>query len=148
MPIPRQLLKGLRPGFLKKTRFVPVDQQGDTVIIAIDRDDLAKTAGDSPAFAKIFFQLACTVADRLRLANDLLKESLAWGLEAAGGAALNLDKIISDSVDITVDLADGKQIAGKILKVENSMAGYEVTVKSSDNKLFLVPYHAIVRVGL
>ncbi len=36
MPIPRQLLKGLRPGFLKKNKFVPVDQEGDDVIIAME----------------------------------------------------------------------------------------------------------------
>jgi len=36
MTIPRPLLKGLRPGFLKKNKFVPVDQEGDEVVIAME----------------------------------------------------------------------------------------------------------------
>ncbi len=36
MPIPGQLLKGLRPDFLKKNKFVPVDLEGDQVIVAME----------------------------------------------------------------------------------------------------------------
>jgi type II secretory ATPase GspE/PulE/Tfp pilus assembly ATPase PilB-like protein len=36
MIIPSQLLKGLRPGFLKKNNMVPVGQTGDTVIVAME----------------------------------------------------------------------------------------------------------------
>jgi type II secretory ATPase GspE/PulE/Tfp pilus assembly ATPase PilB-like protein len=36
MPVPGELLKGLRPNFLKKNNFVPVVQSGDVVVVAME----------------------------------------------------------------------------------------------------------------
>ncbi|MFC1582583.1 Crp/Fnr family transcriptional regulator [Planctomycetota bacterium] len=119
----------------------------DANVVALENAAFTELAAASPALTKIFVILSATLADRLRLANNLMKETLIWGLEAAGGAALNLDKIITDSVNVKVDLVDGKQVDGKILKVEQSKAGYEVTLKDIEDKLFLIPYHAITRVS-
>jgi len=118
----------------------------DSTVVVLENAAFMSLVAECPGLGKLFVTLSATLADRLRLANNLMKETLIWGLEAAGGAALNLDKIITDSVHVKIDLVDGKQIDGKILKVEQSMAGYEVTVKDIEDKLFLLPYHAITRV--
>ncbi len=132
----------------KKDRSAKAVAAEDCMIITVDRDAFIEAASTSTLFSKIYLKISSTLADRLRLANDLMKETLIWGLEAAGGEALNLDKVITDSVNITLDLIDGKTASGKILKVEQSKAGYELTVKGDDDKLFIVPYHAVTRINI
>src|SRR5581483_6768482 len=94
---------------------------------------------------KMLGRFAATLAERLRLTNDLLRDTVAWGMEVSGAAALNLQGIIKLAPEVTIALSNGREVAGRLLKVERSAAGVDILVKDArDEKLVLVPYHAVV----
>ena len=98
--------------------------------------------------AKILGRFAATLAERLRLTNDLLRDTVAWGMEVSGAAALNLQGIIKLAPEVTVELSSGRAIAGRLLKVEKSAVGLDLLIKEErDERLVLVPYHAVVSIS-
>jgi CRP-like cAMP-binding protein len=118
-------------------------------VLAIGRDAFQKLVKEkSELGAKMLGRFAATLAERLRLTNDLLRDTVAWGLEVSGAAALNLQEIIKVAPTVSVTLTTGKEIVGRLLKVEKSATGVDILMKEDrDDRLVFVPYHAVVSIG-
>lgn len=117
----------------------------DSVALSVSRDDLDRVAGITGALGvKLYRRLAETVSMRLRATNDLLRDACDWGLEVSGAAALNLHEVVSGRVDIEILISGGQVLRGRILKVDQSKAGHEVTLQDGEGRLHVIPYHAVL----
>jgi len=119
-----------------------------TKVLEITRPALADFVKKEPETGmKVLFALSVGLARQMRLAIDLFRQNLAWTLDVSGAAALNLHQLITDSARVTLDLASGKPITGQLLKIESSDAGHELLVKAETGTLYLIPYHAVIRLS-
>jgi CRP-like cAMP-binding protein len=118
-------------------------------VLAIGRDSFERLIKDrSELGAKMLGRFAATLAERLRFTNDLLRDTVSWGLEVSGASALNLQGIIKQNPEVTITLASGREVVGRLLKVEKTEFGIDLLVKEDrDDRLFLLPYHAVTSIA-
>ena len=64
-------------------------------------------------------------------------------MQVSGLAALDISQLIVDQVKIKIEMMNGKNITGTIMKAEVHPQGYELFIKTNDGALHFIPYHAI-----
>jgi CRP-like cAMP-binding protein len=117
--------------------------------LVLSRASFAKLQKEHPDIAAGFFRnMAAIVAARLRTTNELYREAVAFGIEATGAHTLNLKTMAEELRRVTLHLAGGQAVSGRILQMDHHAAGYTVVLKLENDKLTVVPYHAIQRIDL
>jgi CRP/FNR family transcriptional regulator len=115
----------------------------------LSRQSFARVQRERPDIAAGFFRnMAAIVASRLRTTNELYREAVAFGIEATGAHTLNLKNMAEELRRVTLHLSDGQAVSGRILQMDHHAAGYTVVLKLENDKLTVVPYHAIQRIDL
>lgn len=108
-----------------------------------------RVQAEHPAIAAGFYRnIAAILADRVRNTTDLYRESVAFSIEATGVGCLNLLALSEELKPVTINLASGIIVSGRILQMDHSPAGYTLVLKENSGKLTIIPYHAIQRVEL
>lgn len=118
-----------------------------TEVLVLTRDGFLGLAGRDPALGfKVMGRLAAILAERLQATTDLLRDTVHWGLEVSGAAALDLQHVIHARTAIDVVLVNGERFEGRLIKAEPTRHGDLVLFFTDlEEQLRLVPYHAIVR---
>src|SRR5258707_7285717 len=117
--------------------------------LVLSRQSFAKVQKERPEIAAAFFRnMAAIVAARLRTTNELYREAVAFGIEATGAHSLNLKSIAEDLRRVTLHLGGGSHGSGRILPMDHHAAGYTVVLKMENDRITVVPYHAIERIDL
>jgi CRP-like cAMP-binding protein len=117
--------------------------------LVLSRQSFAKVQRERPDIAAGFFRnMAGIVASRLRTTNELYREAVAFSIEATGAHTLNLKALADELRPVTLHLAGGQSVAGRILQMDHHAAGYTVVLKLDNDSLTIVPYHAIQRIDL
>jgi len=117
--------------------------------LVLSRQSFARVQKEHPDIAAAFFRnMAAIVASRLRTTNELYREAVAFGIEATGAHTLNLKNMAEELRRVTLHLSGGQAIAGRILQMDHHAAGYTVVLKLENDRLTVVPYHAIQRIDL
>ena len=117
--------------------------------LVLSRQNFARVQEERPDIAAAFFRnMAGIVAARLRTTNELYREAVAFSIEATGAHTLNLKALADELRPVTLHLAGGQSIAGRILQMDHHAAGYTVVLKLENDRLTVVPYHAIQRIDL
>ena len=117
--------------------------------LMLSRHDFARVQKERPDIAAtVFRNMAAIVAARLRTTNELYREAVAFGIEAAGAHTLNLKTLADELRSVTLHLAGGETVSGRILQMDHHAAGYTVVLKLQNDKLTVIPYHAIQRIDL
>lgn len=117
--------------------------------LVLSRSAFARVAKERPDVAAVFWRnMAAIVASRLRTTNELYRESVEFGLEATGAAALSLKALVEDMRPVALHLTGNVTITGRILQMDHHPAGYTLVVKDRTDRLAIVPYHAIQRIDL
>lgn len=98
--------------------------------------------------ARLIWMLAGKISSDARLMAEEVRKNVEWTLRVSGAAALNLHTLISERVQISLDLLSGRRIVGTLLKVEESPGGMEIAVSLPEGRVALVPYHAIEMLSL
>lgn len=88
------------------------------------------------------------MSQRLRIAMNSLRQNVEWTMQVSGLASLDISQLIVNQVNIVIHLVNGHQLEGVIVKAEDRPSGFELFVKTDDNNLHFVPYHAIVSASL
>jgi len=65
-------------------------------------------------------------------------------MQVSGLASLDVSQLIVDRVNIVIELVNGKQLEGIIMKAEKHPSGFELFVKTSEENIHFIPYHSIV----
>jgi CRP/FNR family transcriptional regulator len=103
-----------------------------------------KIQAEHPAIAAAFYRnIATILTDRVRNTTDLYRESVAFSIEATGAGRLNLLALSEELKPVTINLASGSLLTGRILQMDHSPAGYTLVLKEQSGKLAIIPYHAI-----
>jgi hypothetical protein len=115
----------------------------------LSRQSFARVQAERPDIAASFFRnMAAIVAARLRTTNELYREAVSFGLEATGAQTLNLKNLAEELRHVTLHLAGGQTLAGRLLQMDHHAAGYTVVLKLDNERLTVIPYHAIQRIDL
>ncbi len=118
-----------------------------THVLSLSRGAFDTIAEQHPSVAASFFAgIASVIADRLRMTNELYKQSVVECIEATGTASFGLHRIVDDARKVTVHCTAGSPVIGRVLGFEHQPAGYALIVKDRDERVSLIPYHAIVRI--
>ena len=117
--------------------------------LVLSRPSFARVQRERPDIAAAFFRnMAGIVASRLRTTNELYREAVAFSIEATGAHTLNLKALADELRPVTLHLTGGQTVAGRILQMDHHAAGHTVVLKLENNRLTIVPYHAIQRIDL
>jgi hypothetical protein len=93
---------------------------------------------------KILQIITRSVVDRIRFVTDQYRRNIQWGMSVSGTLKLSWQSLITDEVDIRLSLVNSSQVHGKFLKVEETKSGYDLFVETKDDKVHIVPYHAVL----
>jgi CRP-like cAMP-binding protein len=88
------------------------------------------------------------LSKRLRLMVASLRQNLEWTLQVSGLASLDISQLIIDRATIEIELVNGKQLSGTIIKAEDRPSGFELFLAANDGTVHFIPYHAIVSASL
>jgi CRP-like cAMP-binding protein len=128
-----------------KIRDINARTAESTKAYRFDRDKLLSLLAEENSLGVKFFRLLNDLlGKRLRIAIDSLKQNLQWTMQVSGLASLDISQLIVDQVNIVIDLVNGKQLEGTIMKSEEKPPGFELFVKTSEGNVHFIPYHAIV----
>lgn len=117
--------------------------------LVLSRQNFANVQRDRPDIAaSVFRNMASIVASRLRTTNELYREAVSFGIEATGAHTLNLKSMAEELRRVTIHLSGGEPLSGRILQMDHHAAGYTVVLKLENDRLTVVPYHAIQRIDL
>ena len=109
-----------------------------------EKESLAQIISDGGGLAlKLLRLVADITSTRTRIVLNSLRQNLEWTMQVSGLAALDISQLIVDQVKIKIEMMNGKNITGTIMKAEEHPHGYELYVKTGDGTLHFIPYHAI-----
>ena len=115
--------------------------------LVLTRAGFAKLQREQPGVAAgLYRNMAAILAARLRTTNELYKEAVLFGIEATGATSLNLKALTEELRPVTIYLSGGFSVQGRILQMDHHPAGYTLVVKDRNDRMAIVPYHAIQRI--
>ena len=119
----------------------------DTVLLCLERSDFDNFILDNPAAgSKLYKNLINIIVKRLRRTNEAYRDAIRWGLDLTGTPALNFHYLITEDVDVHIELTSNRTIEGKVLQLETSDAGYQLIMIDGNGNPVIIPYHAVVSV--
>ncbi len=128
-----------------ETREINARAAEKTKAYRFDRDTLQSLIAEELSFGKKFLHLLSDLmSKRLRIVNSSLRENLKWTMQVSGVASLDMGQLIVDQANIVIELMNGKQLDGVIMKAEKHPSGFELFIKTNDGNVHFIPYHAIV----
>ena len=120
-----------------------------TEVYKFDCDKLQSIiAADDSLSSKLFRMFNVILSQRLRIVMKSLRQNVEWTMQVSGLASLDISQLIVNQVNIAIHLVNGHQLEGVIIKAEEHPSGFELFVKTNDNNLHFIPYHAIVSASL
>ena len=121
----------------------------DAELLALKRAEFDAFIAENPAIGtKIYSNLLYILVERLRRTNDAYRDVLRWNLDLTGTRQLNFQYLITENVDICIDLISNRIIEGRVIQLEKSDAGHEAIMLDRDGKIAMIPYHAIASISL
>jgi len=119
-----------------------------SALLEMNSADFEKMIDDHPLLGmKILKFLTRTVVDRIRNTTDQYRRNIQWSLNVSGALKMNWGHLVTDEIELCLELNNGKSISGTFIKVEESPSSYEFFMRGSDDKIFIVPYHAVVSIS-
>lgn len=88
------------------------------------------------------------LSKRMRILIASLRQNLEWTLQVSGLASFDISQLIIDQATIEIELVNGKQLTGTIMKAEDHPSGFELFLATDDGTVHFIPYHAIVSASL
>ena len=132
-----------------KERSASAFAEKDSALLSLKREDFDAFIKEHPLTGtKLYNNLLGTIISRLRMTNDAYRDAIRWGIEATGAENLNFQNIITENINIRIELNNNRTLEDRILQLEQSEAGYELIIAEQSGVLTLVPYHAINSVSV
>jgi CRP-like cAMP-binding protein len=120
-----------------------------TEVYKFDCDRLQSIIAENDSLSSKLLRLFNVIlSQRLRIVMNSLRQNVEWTMQVSGLASLDIRQLIVNQVNIAIHLVNGHQLEGVIIKAEEHPSGFELFVKTSDNNLHFIPYHAIVSASL
>lgn len=127
------------------TRSATATAQNKTVLLALTAEDFdAIVSENADTGLKVLRSLTKTIVNRLRTTNDLLSETVAWGLEISGASGMSFQSLMTNDANLRVSMSNGRTVSGRLIKVDRSDHGLELLLRDPGESVHIIPYHAIV----
>jgi CRP-like cAMP-binding protein len=97
---------------------------------------------------KVLEGVGRVLGERVRTLTEQYEATLAWNLEVTGLTSLNLERIMTDRIEVVLETVRGEPLRGTLLRFEASAAGYEFYLETEDKQIHLIPYHAVARISV
>jgi len=97
---------------------------------------------------KVLQGVGRVLGQRVRTLTEQYDATLAWNLEVTGLASLNLERLMTDQIEVSVETLRGEPLRGTLVRFEKSAAGHELFLKGRDSHIHVIPYHAVVRISV
>lgn len=121
----------------------------ETELLTVLRDSFLDLIEHHPTFsAKALINLSRTLSNRLRITNNVLRQTMSWNIKLGGMADLSLASLTKEGRQIQIYLLNHDKIKGLLLKVEKRDNNYDLVVRDETGQLFLIPYHAVVSISV
>jgi CRP-like cAMP-binding protein len=118
-----------------------------TRVLAMNRATIVDLRDNAPmTWAKIISRLGNQLAAQTRLIVEQYRQNIAWSLEVSDCAGINLNRVLTDSVSVEVELVNGRSVTGVILGIEAGATGHELLLRSDDGRLGIIPYRSVVQI--
>jgi signal-transduction protein with cAMP-binding, CBS, and nucleotidyltransferase domain len=118
-------------------------------LLVLTRDAFHEFCEAQPVIGLKFLRyMVSTMSVQVRLTVEQYLRTAEWNLQVSGVMDLNLRGLVADRPDVRLDLTNGGQVIGCLLKFEESPAGHELLVRTIDGELVMVPYHAVAVLSL
>lgn len=119
----------------------------DTDILSLERSDFDAFREKNPQIGmKLYSNLLNILIERLRRMNDTYRDAVRWALDITGTQKLNFHHLITESLNIHLELITNQSIEGRIIQLETTDAGHEIIMADTSGQLAIVPYHAISKI--
>lgn len=120
----------------------------DTVMLSLERAVFKKMAEDNPELGrKLTLNLLQVVSSRLNITTEMYRQATSWGMQISGAVELNYNRLIADNIGLSVELLTGKKISGFLLKADRSEHGLELMIRSDEERIVIVPFHAVAEIS-
>lgn len=120
-----------------------------TTALVLDGQALDRLLTEQPTIGiKLLQGLGRVLGQRVRVLTEQYEATVAWNLEVTGLTSLNLERLMVEKIEVTVETLRGGPLHGTLLRFEQSAAGHELYLKSRDGQIHVFPYHAIVRLSV
>jgi CRP-like cAMP-binding protein len=121
----------------------------ETELLTVLRDSFLDLIEHNPTFsAKALINLARTMSSRLRITNNVLRQTMSWNIKLGGMSDLSLASLAKEGRAIQIHLISHERIKGLLLKVEKRDSNYDLVVRDEAGQIFLIPYHAVVSISV
>ena len=98
-------------------------------------------------YRKIIAYFLDTMAGYMRGLVEQYKSAVEWNLEVSGLTGMSLGALLKGDTDVTVQLRGGESLRGRIVKLDQSMAGHELLFRCGADEVHIIPYHSISRIS-
>ena len=121
----------------------------ETKALILKRQDLDTLLADRPEIGlKVLEGVGRALGQRVRTLTEQYDATVAWNLEVTGLASLNLERVMTDRIRVSIETLRGEPLRGTLVRFEQSTAGHEIYLKGQDNRIHVIPYHAIVSISV
>ena len=97
---------------------------------------------------KILRGIGASLGSRVRLLSQQYEAAVAWNLEITALAGLGLERLMTERVQVVVELVRGEPLQGTLLSYEAAGGGHQLFIETADRQVHLIPYHSIVRISV
>ncbi|MBT8355672.1 MAG: cyclic nucleotide-binding domain-containing protein, partial [Desulfofustis sp.] len=105
-----------------------------------EKDSLSQIISDGAELGlKLLRLIADITSTRTRIVLSSLRQNLEWTMQVSGLAALDISQLIVDQVKIKIEMINGKNMTGTIIKAEEHPQGYELFDKTGDGTIHFIP---------
>ena len=117
----------------------------ESELVALPRGEMTRWLEQHPTEgARALRHLTQQMMGRLRATNDLLRDTVTWGLEVSGASLLSLDRLITQRASLRVGLMSGREVVGRLVRVDAEDDGRRTLwIASPSGEIHLVPYHGV-----
>lgn len=120
-----------------------------TSALVLKRPALDALLADRPETGiKVLQGVGRVLGQRVRTLTEQYAATLAWNLEVTGLASLNLERLMTDQIRVSVETLRGEPLRGTLVRFEQSAAGHELYLRGRDSQIHVIPYHAVVRISV
>jgi len=120
-----------------------------TTALVLERPGLDALLADRPRTGiKVLEGVGRVLGQRVRTLTEQYDATVAWNLEVTGLTSLNLERLMTDRIGVTIETLRGDPLRGTLVRFEQSAAGHELYLKGQDSRIHVIPYHAVVRLSV
>jgi len=133
--------------FDKSPRVAQARAEEDSRLLSLSATNFDKITAENESLGiKLLRYFLQSASKRIRVVAENYRKMIQWNISVSGAQQLNLHHLISNELDLEVDLIGGMTLEGKLVRVETNNNDRHLYIETPDHRINVVPYHAILSI--